>query len=39
MGFDNELSLLTGVAASGYYVRTAQSPSIAQLAAFLNQGW
>ncbi len=31
LGFGNELSLLTGVATSGHYVRTATSPSIPQL--------
>jgi hypothetical protein len=39
LGLDNELSLLAGVAASGYYVRTAQSPAIPALAEFLNRGW
>ena len=33
LGLDDELSLLAGVATSGYYVRTGQSPSIASLAA------
>jgi hypothetical protein len=33
------MSLLTGVATSGFYVRTAQSPAIPQLAEFLNRGW
>jgi sugar/nucleoside kinase (ribokinase family) len=32
LGLDNQMSLLTGVTTSGYYVRTGQSPSIAQLA-------
>ncbi len=32
LGLGNAMSLLTGVAASGYYVRTGQSPSIAQAA-------
>ena len=32
LGFDNDMSLLTGVTTSGYYVRTGQSPSIAQFA-------
>ncbi len=32
LGLDNAMSLLTGVMASGYYVRTGQSPSIAQVA-------
>ena len=31
------MSLLTGVTASGYYVRTGQSPSIAQIAAFMQE--
>jgi sugar/nucleoside kinase (ribokinase family) len=39
LGLDNDMSLLTGVAASGFYVRTAQSPAIPQLADFLNRGW
>ena len=39
LGLDNEMSLLTGVATSGYYVRTAQSPSVAQLAEFLTKNW
>jgi sugar/nucleoside kinase (ribokinase family) len=39
LGMDNDMSLLTGVATSGYYVRTAQSPAIPQLADFLNRGW
>ena len=37
LGFDNAMSLLTGVATSGYYVRTATSPSIAQLAELLRK--
>ena len=32
LGMDNQMSLLTGVTTSGYYVRTAQSPSITQIA-------
>jgi sugar/nucleoside kinase (ribokinase family) len=36
LGLDNEMSLLTGVSTSGYYVRTAQSPSIPQIAAMLQ---
>ncbi|MDB6052499.1 MAG: hypothetical protein JWN25_22 [Verrucomicrobiales bacterium] len=32
LGFDNSMAVLTGVATSGYYVRTAQSPNIPQLA-------
>jgi len=39
LGLDNSLSLLAGVATSGYYVRTALSPGISDLAGFLNQGW
>jgi len=39
LGFDNQKSLLAGVGASGIYVRTAQSPSIAELAEFLARGW
>jgi sugar/nucleoside kinase (ribokinase family) len=39
LGFDNDMSLLAGVAASGFYVRTAQSPSIPELAEFLNSNW
>ena len=35
MGFDNELCVLTGVTTSGHYVRTGQSPTIADLAAML----
>ena len=37
LGFDSTLSVLTGVATSGYYVRTATSPSIAQLAESLRK--
>ena len=36
IGFDDALSLLTGVATSGHYVRTAQSPTLADLAALLR---
>jgi sugar/nucleoside kinase (ribokinase family) len=36
LGLDNRLSLLAGVTTSGYYVRTARSPSIAQIAAMLQ---
>ncbi len=39
LGLDNEMSLLAGVATSGFYVRTAQSPAIAPLADFLARGW
>jgi len=38
LGFDNALSVLTGVATSGYYVRTAKSPAISELIALL-QDW
>jgi sugar/nucleoside kinase (ribokinase family) len=37
LGLDNQMSLLTGVTTSGYYVRTAQSPSIAQVAAMMKE--
>jgi sugar/nucleoside kinase (ribokinase family) len=37
LGLDNAMSLLTGVTTSGYYVRTAQSPSIAQIAAMMQE--
>lgn len=37
LGFDNALSLLTGVSTSGYYVRTASSPSIPQLVELLRK--
>lgn len=36
LGFSTQLCLLTGVATSGFYVRTAQSPSIADLAEMLR---
>ncbi len=36
LGLDNEMSVLTGVATSGSYVRTAKSPSIDDLVATLN---
>jgi len=36
LGFDNEASLLCGVTTSGHYVRTASSPSIPDLAAFMR---
>jgi sugar/nucleoside kinase (ribokinase family) len=36
LGFPTQLCLLTGVATSGFYVRTAQSPSIADLAEMLR---
>lgn len=35
LGFSLEESLCTGVATSGYYVRSAESPSAAQLAEFI----
>lgn len=36
LGFSTEQSLLTGVANSGFYVRTAQSPSAADLAGLMR---
>jgi ketohexokinase len=36
IGADNEIALQLGVAASGYYVRTAKSPAAAELAEFLR---
>ena len=36
LGLDNAISLLAGVATSGYYVRSGQSPSIAQVAHLLT---
>ncbi len=38
LGLDNEMSLLTGVGTSGYYVRTATSPTIADVVGLL-QNW
>src|SRR5690606_5550605 len=38
LGFNNAMSVLTGVTTSGYYVRTAQSPTIRQLAEMM-QNW
>ncbi|MCI0699042.1 carbohydrate kinase family protein [candidate division KSB1 bacterium] len=38
LGLNLEMSLLTGVTSSGFYVRTAQSPRIEDLIAFL-QNW
>jgi hypothetical protein len=38
LGLDNGASLLCGVATSGHYVRTASSPAIADLVAFM-QDW
>jgi sugar/nucleoside kinase (ribokinase family) len=37
LGLSLEESLCTGVAMSGYYVRTAQSPTILQLAGFVEK--
>jgi sugar/nucleoside kinase (ribokinase family) len=37
LGLDNESSVLTGVSTSGYYVRTATSPNIAQLTSLLRK--
>lgn len=37
LGLSNEMSVLTGVTTSGFYVRTAKSPTIVELAAFLNE--
>ncbi|MGO8696380.1 MAG: PfkB family carbohydrate kinase [Limisphaerales bacterium] len=37
LGLDNPMSLMTGVATSGYYVRTGQSPSIPQTAALMRE--
>jgi sugar/nucleoside kinase (ribokinase family) len=36
LGLGNAMSLLTGVATSGWYVRTGQSPSIAQVSNMLK---
>ena len=36
LGLDNELSLLTGVTTSGFYVRSANSPTIPDLIEMLN---
>lgn len=36
LGLDNSASLLCGVATSGYYVRTAKSPTVADLANFMK---
>ncbi len=38
LDFDNAMSVLTGVTTSGFYVRTAQSPTIRQLAEMM-QNW
>ncbi|MBI4660804.1 MAG: hypothetical protein HY735_18360 [Verrucomicrobia bacterium] len=37
LGLDNQLSILTGVTTSGFYVRTAKSPSIQELAEMLHR--
>jgi hypothetical protein len=37
LGLDNELSVLTGVTTSGFYVRTAKSPSMLELAEMLRK--
>jgi sugar/nucleoside kinase (ribokinase family) len=37
LGFSNEMSVLTGVTTSGFYVRTAKSPTVIELAGFLNE--
>jgi sugar/nucleoside kinase (ribokinase family) len=36
LGFSNAMCVLTGVSTSGFYVRTAQSPNILQLADFMR---
>jgi hypothetical protein len=36
LGLDNEMSVLTGVTASGFYVRTAKSPAISDLVGMLR---
>jgi sugar/nucleoside kinase (ribokinase family) len=36
LGLDNSMSLLAGVTTSGFYVRTAHSPSIAQIASMMQ---
>jgi sugar/nucleoside kinase (ribokinase family) len=38
LGFDNAKAVLTGVSTSGFYVRTAKSPTIADLVG-LQQNW
>jgi sugar/nucleoside kinase (ribokinase family) len=38
LGLNNELSLLTGVSTSGYYVKTGHSPEVSDLAG-LMQNW
>lgn len=37
LGFDNANSLMTGVSTSGYYVRTAKSPNMKELAGMLTK--
>ena len=37
LGFENSASLLTGVATSGYYVRTGKSPSVKDLAGMMRR--
>ena len=36
LGLENKMCVLTGVTTSGYYVRTAQSPAITDLAGMLR---
>jgi len=36
LGLDNSMSLLIGVTTSGHYVRTGQSPSVAEVAAMMS---
>jgi sugar/nucleoside kinase (ribokinase family) len=36
LGLGNRMSLLTGVATSGYYVRTAHSPTVEELVGMLR---
>ena len=36
LGFDNAKAVLTGVSTSGFYVRTAKSPSVTDLVGLLN---
>ena len=36
LGFDNTDAVLTGVSTSGFYVKNAQSPGVADLVSFLN---
>ena len=36
LGFDNAEAVLTGVATSGFYVKNAKSPDVADLSDFLN---